>query len=39
MKHPFPWPQLVGMIFLCLVSCVIEPCDGHSCDQEVTIKE
>lgn len=29
-----PWPQLIAMLFLCLVSCAVEPCDGHSCDQD-----
>jgi len=37
MNRPFPWPQVIAMFFLCLVACAIEPCDGHSCDEEVTI--
>jgi len=39
MKHSFPWPQAIIFFLLCLVACAVEPCDGHSCDEEVTIKE
>ena len=37
MKHSFPWPQAIVFFLLCLASCAVEPCDGHSCNEEVTI--
>jgi hypothetical protein len=39
MNRPSLWPQAIVFFLLCLVACAVEPCDGHSCDQEVTIKE
>jgi hypothetical protein len=35
MKRATYWPQIIGLILIYLVACVIEPCDGHGCDQEV----
>ncbi len=37
MKHSLPWSQAIIFFLLCLAACAIEPCDGHSCDEEVTI--
>ena len=39
MNRPSLWPQAIIFFLLCLAACAIEPCDGHSCDEEVTIKE
>lgn len=29
-------PQIIGIILVYLLACLIEPCDGHGCDREVT---
>lgn len=30
------WPQIVGILLCYLIACMVEPCDGHGCDREVT---
>ena len=30
------WPLIAAIVALLLLSAIIEPCDGHSCDNEVT---
>ena len=39
MNRPSLWPQAIIFFMLCLAACAIEPCDGHSCDREVTTQE
>ena len=29
-------PQVIGIILVYLLACLVEPCDGHGCDAEVT---
>jgi hypothetical protein len=29
------WPAAVLLIILYGIACIVEPCDGHSCDAEV----
>ena len=36
MKRSSAWPAVVGIIICYIIAAVIEPCDGHSCDAEVT---
>ena len=30
------WPVVVLLIILYCIACIVEPCDGHSCDAEVS---
>jgi hypothetical protein len=30
------WPVVVLLIILYGIACIVEPCDGHSCDAEVS---
>jgi hypothetical protein len=30
------WPVVVLLIILFGIACIVEPCDGHSCDAEVS---
>jgi len=30
------WPVFVLMVIVYGLACLIEPCDGHSCDAEVS---
>jgi len=34
MKRPSVWPAIVLIIVVYLIAAWVEPCDGHSCDQE-----
>lgn len=36
-RRPYlrPLYAVVIILLVCLVSCAVEPCDGHSCDAEV----
>lgn len=30
---------VIGVIFIYLLAALVEPCDGHSCDAEVTYEQ
>ena len=30
------WPVAILLIVIYALACIVEPCDGHSCDAEVT---
>jgi hypothetical protein len=30
------WPVVVLLIIVYGIACIVEPCDGHSCDAEVS---
>lgn len=34
MKKPSVWPAIVLVVVIYLIAAIIEPCDGHSCDEE-----
>jgi hypothetical protein len=36
MKRPSVWPAVALIIVVYLLAALVEPCDGHSCDQETT---
>jgi len=36
MKRPSVWPAVLLIIVVYLLASLVEPCDGHSCDQETT---
>lgn len=36
MKRPSAWPAVLLIIVVYLLAALVEPCDGHSCDQETT---
>jgi hypothetical protein len=36
MKRQPVWPLIVALIAVYLIAAAIEPCDGHSCDAEVS---
>ena len=29
------WPVAILLIVIYALACIVEPCDGHSCDAEV----
>jgi hypothetical protein len=35
-KRPSLWPVILIIIAVYLLAALVEPCDGHSCDAEVT---
>jgi hypothetical protein len=35
-KQQSLWPAAVLLIILYGIACIVEPCDGHSCDAEVS---
>ncbi len=35
-KQESLWPVVVLLIVIYALACYVEPCDGHSCDAEVT---
>ena len=36
MKRQSVWPAIFIIILVFLIAAIVEPCDGHSCDAEVT---
>ena len=36
MKRQSVWPAILIIILVFLIAAIVEPCDGHSCDEEVT---
>lgn len=36
MKRQSVWPAILIIISVFLIAAIVEPCDGHSCDAEVT---
>lgn len=34
MKKQPVWPAVVLIILVYLIAAIVEPCDGHSCDEE-----
>lgn len=36
MKRQSVWPAILIIILVFLIAAIVEPCDGHSCDGEVT---
>jgi hypothetical protein len=34
-KQPSLWPVAILLIIVYALACIVEPCDGHSCDAEV----
>lgn len=35
MKRQSVWPAILIIILVFLIAAIVEPCDGHSCDEEV----
>ena len=33
MKKPSVWPAIVIIVAVYLIAAIVEPCDGHSCDE------
>ena len=36
MKRQSVWPAILIIILVFLIAAIVEPCDGHTCDAEVT---
>ena len=36
MKRQSVWPAVLIIIIVFLIAAIVEPCDGHSCDAEVS---
>lgn len=36
MKRESVWPAVLLIIAIYLLAALVDPCDGHSCDGEVT---